>query len=182
VHVLSVADKLAIVNVYALNGTDRPHINASGRVRGTRHERKREFMRLLAGEIESLRSAGQEVIVVGDVNISRSHVDCYPRLRTEPPHALARRQLNEEWITRLDVVDVMREWYGEHAKVYTWFVRGKTLGTDAARVDLIFVERKFWDARRVLDVGVKMERVSMWRSDHCPMWILVSFDRETNAS
>jgi exonuclease III len=180
VHVLSLADKLAIVNVYALNGTYRPHLDSSGRTRGTRHERKREFMRLLAGEVESLRSSGQKVIVLGDLNISRTHVDCYPRLRTQPPHVLARRELNEEWIPRLDVVDVVREWYGKRAKVYTWFVRGKTLGTDAARVDLMFVGRKFWDEGRVLDVGVKMERESMWRSDHCPMWAVVSFDRGAN--
>jgi exonuclease III len=183
VHVLTLGDRLSIVNVYAPNGTDRPYLDPStGTPRGTRHERKREFMRLLADEVESLRSTGagkkKEVIVLGDLNVSRTHVDCYPRLRTQTPHVLARRQLNEDWIPRLAVVDVVREWYGERAKVYTWFMRGRRLGTDAARVDMVLVGKEFWESGRVLDVGVKMERESMWRSDHCPMWMVISFDHD----
>ena len=44
VELTSGEEKLAVFNVYAVNGTENPYRDpASGRVKGTRYDRKRKF-------------------------------------------------------------------------------------------------------------------------------------------
>ena len=106
--------QLSILNIYALNGSEYAWKDpVSGHPRGTRNERKREFNRLLMRECQSLQKIGYRLVMVGDWNISREKRDCFPRLRTEEPHAMARQEFNEIFMPTLGVVDVFREIHGD---------------------------------------------------------------------
>src|SRR5438552_14533159 len=111
--------KIALVNVYAVNGTDKPYFDHElGRIRATRHEYKRRFNRKLMADCALMKEKGFELVLVGDWNISRTKLDVTPRLRTEAPHAKARKQFNETFMPALDVVDAFRELHPD-AKKYT---------------------------------------------------------------
>jgi exonuclease III len=74
--------KLAIINVYAVNGTDNPYKDSkTGEILGTRHDRKIQVHSLLQAECRRLEADGFGVILAGDGK-SRScvnpllHRDC----------------------------------------------------------------------------------------------------------
>lgn len=114
----------AIVNVYAVNGTNKPYGDHDlGGIEGDRHEWTRRFIERLAEECASLKARGLELLLLGDCNVSRTKLDAVPRLRTEEPHATARAAFNEVFIPSLDVVEVFRELHPT-AKKYTWHRRG----------------------------------------------------------
>jgi exodeoxyribonuclease III len=127
--------RLAIVNVYAVNGTAKPYYDESGRVAGDRHELKRRFQASIMELGRELRREGG-VIMAGDWNVSRTPQDTYPRLRTEEPHARARAELNAR-IVADGFLDIWRERHPEE-RAYTWFNR-RARGLDAARVDYILI-------------------------------------------
>ena len=123
------------MNVYAVNGTSKPYLDADGRLAGDRHELKRRFQANVMDLGRELRKHGS-VIIAGDWNVSRTASDTHPRLRTEEPHATARAELN----ARMDAegfVDIWRE-RNPTELAYTWFNR-RARGLDAARVDYILV-------------------------------------------
>lgn len=161
---------LVVVNVYALNGTSRAHFDMERRrVHGDRHAFKRAFIERLGRELAALQDHGVRLLAIGDWNISRTRLDTTPRLRTEEPHATARRRFNEEFVGGLDLVDVLREREPE-ARHYTGFnrrSRGSRL--DAARVDFALVSRDLSHA--VADTGI--EPGAQWRTatDHAPLWL-----------
>jgi len=126
---------LAVVNVYAVNGTSKPYLDDQGNVAGDRHAFKRRFQASVMDLGRELRQHGG-VIMAGDWNVSRDARDTYPRLRTEEPHGRARAELNAR-IMDDGFIDVWRELHPER-RAYTWFDRrSRTL--DAARVDYILV-------------------------------------------
>ncbi|HSR65298.1 MAG TPA: endonuclease/exonuclease/phosphatase family protein, partial [Xanthomonadaceae bacterium] len=126
---------IAIGNVYAVNGTARPHFDHDrGAVHGDRHAFKQAFIARLGGELAALQLHGLRLLLAGDWNVSRTRVDTTPRLRTEEPHATARRRFNEEFVGGLDLVDVFRARHPD-TRAYTWFNRRARDGRlDAARV------------------------------------------------
>jgi exodeoxyribonuclease-3 len=159
---------LAIVNVYAVNGTSKPYWDHDlGRIDSDRHAFKRRWNARLFDECTKLRGRGLELVMIGDWNISRTKLDTFPRLRTEEPHALARRAFNEELMPPLDVVDVFRELHPAERK-YTWFNRRSPPGRlDAARVDFALVSRSVLprvDSAEILDAPAQR-----WLSDHAPL-------------
>jgi len=77
---------LAVVNIYAVNGTSKPYYNEQGEVSGDRHALKRRFQAQVVNLGYELRREGS-VILAGDWNVSRTALDTYPRLRAEEPHA-----------------------------------------------------------------------------------------------
>lgn len=163
--VVSRVGPLAIVNLYAVNGTSKPYFDhALGRIDGDRHQYKRRFMRAVAAECETLRAAGASLVVIGDFNISRAKIDVHPRLRTEEPHALARAQLNDEIMPALDVVDIFRELHPA-AKKYTWFNR-RARRLDAARVDYALISRALVPRVVAADVDELPPH-----GDHAPLWL-----------
>jgi hypothetical protein len=111
---------IAVVNVYAVNGTSKPYYDRTGRVAGDRHELKRRFQSSVMDLGCELRKHGG-VVMAGDWNVSRSVLDTFPRLRTEEPHARARAELNARLISD-GFVDVWRERHAQE-RVYTWFNR-----------------------------------------------------------
>jgi exodeoxyribonuclease III len=158
--------KLAVVNVYAVNGTAKPYYDHElERMHGDRHAFKRRVNRLIMQEAQALAARKMRLVLVGDWNISRADIDTHPRLRTEEPHARARRELNDEIIAALDVVDAFRALHPT-ARKYTWFNKSARR-LDAARVDYALVSRSL-DVR-VADIDET--RAHRFGSDHAPLWI-----------
>ena len=151
---------LAIVNVYAVNGTAKPYYDASGRVAGDRHALKRRFQAQVMELGRELRRAGG-VVLAGDWNVSRAAQDTHPRLRTEEPHARARAELNA-CIAANGFVDVWRERHPRE-RAYTWFNR-RARGLDAARVDYVLLSEDLVPAMRAADILDLLP----W-SDHAPV-------------
>ncbi|TPX07175.1 uncharacterized protein E0L32_010878 [Thyridium curvatum] len=90
---------LAIVNVYAVNGTGATYRSSQdGHTVGTRHDHKLSFHSLLRDECLALEARGFDVIVAGDLNIARSRIDGYPNLRTSPvQHCYNRADFNRKF-------------------------------------------------------------------------------------
>jgi exodeoxyribonuclease III len=151
---------LAIVNVYAVNGTSKPWYDETGRIAGDRHRLKRRFQASVMDLGRELKRDGG-VIMAGDWNVSRTAHDTYPRLRTEGPHARARAELNAR-MTAEGFVDIWREHHPDE-RAYTWF-NDRSRGLDAARVDYILVSDDIVPRVRAAEV---LERLP-W-SDHAPV-------------
>lgn len=158
-------DRLAIVNLYAVNGTSKPYVDPdTGEARGDRHEHKRRFQMQLLDLGAELRAAG-DVVFAGDWNVSRSAADVTPRLRTEEPHATARAQLDERFaVDRW--VDIFRALHPD-ARQYTWFGRTRTGALDAARVDYIVIGKEL--VPRVRAAEILDDRRLRPHSDHAPL-------------
>ncbi|KAJ3553285.1 hypothetical protein NM688_g3697 [Phlebia brevispora] len=157
----------ALVNVYALNGSEYPRRDPTGKsLPKTRNERKREFNRLLLRECQAMQARGLHVVLIGDFNISLTKADCYPRLRTEYPHALARKEFNEKFIPEAKVADVFRHIHGDK-RSFSWFAKGKPQGEDCARVDYALVERAIVD--RVVHMEYLEDPKERAHSDHAPL-------------
>ncbi|KAH9951597.1 hypothetical protein B0H21DRAFT_684345 [Amylocystis lapponica] len=167
VLILEMKSGWALLNVYALNGSEYMWRDSRGiAAPKTRNERKREFNRLLLEECRAMQARGLLLVLIGDFNISLDERDCVPRLRTEYPHGLARKEFKELFIPGLDVVDVYREMHGDRAK-FSWFAKGKPQGADCARVDYALVVRKLWD--RVVETTYLDDPVERAHSDHAPL-------------
>lgn len=166
------AQNLVIGNVYAVNGTGKPYFDHElGALHGDRHAFKRRFQERLMHALAELRAAGRELVLLGDWNVSRSALDTFPRLRTEPPHALARKLFNESFVPALDLVDVFRELH-PGAREYTWFNRRAPPGAlDAARVDFILVSRSLLP--RVRSASIEADLSLRFRSDHAPVRLVL---------
>jgi exodeoxyribonuclease-3 len=159
---------ITIGNVYAVNGTARPHFDHErAAVHGDRNAFKQAFIERLGGELAALQAHGLPLLLAGDWNVSRSRIDATPRLRTEEPHATARRRFNEEFIDGLDLVDVFREHHPE-TRAYTWFNR-RARRLDAARVDFILCSRAL--ASEVVACGIDEAPDARPGTDHAPAWV-----------
>ncbi|KAJ4299934.1 hypothetical protein N0V90_005181 [Kalmusia sp. IMI 367209] len=92
--------KLALFNIYAVNGTDSPYRDpATGAVKGTRHDRKLAFHRLLMEECIHLEHNGWQVLLAGDMNVAPATIDGHPRLRTFPQqHVFNRADFNAKFL------------------------------------------------------------------------------------
>jgi exodeoxyribonuclease-3 len=160
--------RLVVANVYGVNGTARPYFDPTlGREAGDRHAFKQRFQRLLAAACASWQARGYRLVVIGDWNVAREQIDAHPRLRSWGPHAQARRQLNDELMPALDLVDVFRLRHPS-ARAYTWYSRWST-ALDAARVDFALVSRALADA--VVDVAIGPRPPPTSLSDHAPLWL-----------
>jgi exodeoxyribonuclease-3 len=132
---VTVVAGLALVNLYAVNGTSKPYLDPdTGEPRGDRHAYKRRLQDQVFALAEQLREFGG-VIVAGDWNVTRTVLDTHPRLRTEEPHATVRAQLTAH-LERTGFVDAWRSLHPGD-KGYTWYAKKYSL--DAARVDYILV-------------------------------------------
>lgn len=178
--------KLAIVNIYALNGSEFPWKDPlTGQTKGTRNERKREFNRLLQSELQKMQDLGLQLILIGDWNISREKRDCFPRLRIEEPHSKARKEFNETFMPQLAVVDVFREIHGDKRSysvrlnpsiancsekltlVLQWFARHKPDRSDAARVDYALISKGL--TSQIKRIEYLEDPKWRYQSDHGPL-------------
>lgn len=165
--------RLIVGNVYAVNGTSKPHFDHQrGVAAGDRHAFKRAFQRSATAYFDALRDARTGLVLMGDWNVSRTARDTVPRLRRAPPHALARAELNDVLMPRLDVVDAFRELHPD-ARAYTWFSRRAAPGVlDAARVDFALVSRAL--LARVHDAGIVSDPTLRFGSDHAPVRLVLA--------
>lgn len=176
--------KLAVFNIYAVNGTDNPYRDpATGAVWGTRHDRKLAFHRLLMEECLSLEQNGWEVLLAGDMNVAPATIDGHPRLRTFPQqHVTNRADFNEKLLggkKQADEqvfhgVDIFREMY-KTEKRYTYFPRGREWGSSCDRVDYVVVGRRLWDKGMVCQTGILDSEAERGPSDHVPVWVDFNF-------
>jgi exodeoxyribonuclease-3 len=169
------AAKLAIVNVYAVNGTDKPYWSHDlGAYEGDRHGYKMTFHTHVAELARTLRDADLDLLLIGDWNVSQERIDTSPRLRTEEPHATTRAHFRDTVVRDLDVVDVFRATHPD-ARAYTWFnMRARARGRlDAARVDFALLSRN-----RVKDVraaSIDESLLDALGSDHAPLHVELAF-------
>jgi exonuclease III len=190
------ARPLALVNVYAVNGTSAPYKNPqTGKVEGTRHDHKLAFHSRLRDEAMALEARGFDVVIAGDVNIARGLWDGYPNLRTYPPqHCRNRADFNAKFFGRednerargyleassikgsqqsercFDGVDMFRALHGGERR-YTYHPRTKQWGTSADRVDLIMTSKRLWEDGRVSRTGIMDTPQERGPSDHVPLWV-----------
>ena len=164
------AHELAVVNLYAVNGTPRPYYDpATGAKTGDRHAYKRRFQDQLLAMATEL-AADRDVVLAGDWNVSPTELDVTPRLRTEEPHATARSQLAAS-LAAGGWVDVYRAAHPDRA-AYTWFGRTRTGRLDAARVDYIIVSPGL--APRVTSAEILADPRLRIGTDHAPIAVTIS--------
>lgn len=190
--------KLAIFNVYMVNGTDYPYKDSTtGAVNGSRHDRKLEVHRLLSDEVRRLELGGFQVIIAGDINIARAAIDGYPNLRTFPhQHVLNREDFSRRFLgdygTRkqtdnveqngrdmkedshgLDMVDTFRQLHPE-SKGYSYYPRGRLFGESSDRVDMILCSRSL--AKGCTEASMVATAADRGTSDHVPIYATFTLD------
>lgn len=182
----SLSKALAVFNVYAVNGTTNPHKDSStGTIIGDRHARKRHFHTLLASSIRSYKEQGYQVVVAGDLNISRTPLDSFPALRLGADHVENRADFEEKFMKAeggLGMVDSFRHLRGQEQK-YTYRPPGKPWGAGMDRVDLILCSRNMIGENGLEEGGGAGRRWSLLDanildtiedrgpSDHVPLFI-----------
>ncbi|KAJ4312421.1 hypothetical protein N0V94_007441, partial [Neodidymelliopsis sp. IMI 364377] len=174
----SVNSKLAVFNIYAVNGTENPYRSpTTGAVQGSRHDRKRAFHALLAEEASSLEEKGWEVVLGGDMNVALDERDGYPNLRCAPvAHVLSREDFHERILRKEGFrgVDVWRELHSEERR-YTYFPRGRKWGSSCDRVDYFVAGSGVWKRGGVGGCGMLDSEEGRGPSDHVPIWVDVEF-------
>jgi len=147
VLVVETKSKLAIFNIYAVNGTENPYKDpTTGHVVGTRHDRKLAFHRLLLEECRKLESLGWRVVITGDMNISPQPIDGFPKLRTHPEQHVRNRAdyikklLEPQNKDGLRAVDSFRHLHPASRK-YTWISTTRPWLESCDRVDHILISR-----------------------------------------
>ena len=164
-------NKLTVINVYAVNGTDFDYRDSkTGKVIGTRHDRKRAFHSLLAAEVKDYGNKGWHVIVAGDINISRTHIDSFPQLRTSESHVLNRADFERKFMQDLGMLDTFRRFHGTKQK-YSYRPRQKPWGEGGDRVDMILATRGL--AEDLLEADVCDTEADRGPSDHVPLFLKV---------
>jgi exonuclease III len=171
------SNRLAIFNIYAVNGTDNPYRDpTTGAVRGTRHDRKLDVHRLLRQECQELEAKGWDVLLGGDMNVAPDARDGHPKLRTFPhQHSVNREDFHEQLLgggtgKGLNGVDVWRQMHGDDRR-YTWFSRTREWGTSCDRVDCFIAGRRAWDTGLIKACGVMDSEAERGSSDHVPIWV-----------
>jgi exonuclease III len=173
------SSKLAVFNIYAVNGTDNPYRDpATGAVKGTRHDRKLEVHRLLMQECKDLEKEGWDVLLGGDMNVALDARDGHPKLRTFPQqHDANRVDFHNKLLEGEDGaetgglkgVDVWRKMHGEERR-YTYFSRGREWGTSCDRVDY-FIAGRSWEKGCIRACGIMDSEAERGPSDHVPIWV-----------
>ena len=163
--------RVVVANVYAVNGTANDHRDPdTGKVVGDRHGRKRVFHSLLRDEVRGYEDDGWDVVVAGDMNVSRSVADSTPRLRTGAEHVRSRADFEEKFIRDLDMVDTFRLLQGRRRK-FTYRPRNQPWGAGGDRVDMILVTKGFKAQDRVREADVLDSEEERGPSDHVPLFV-----------
>lgn len=199
VELTSADFKIALFNIYAVNGTDNPYRNsATGVVSGTRHDRKLEFHRLLAEECLSLKNSGWNVVIAGDLNVALAQIDGFPNLRIFPrEHAINREDFLSKFLANqyratgetsavdpnpviFDGVDVWRA-MNPDTRRFTYYPPTREWGSSCDRVDYIIVNREFWDSGRITAAGILDNERDRGPSDHVPIWVDIQTRRPSQS-
>ncbi|VBB76709.1 Putative protein of unknown function [Podospora comata] len=182
---------LALLNIYAVNGTSSPYrLPDTGKAVGTRHDHKIVFHSRLRNECLELEAQGYNVVVAGDLNVARGVLDGHPNLRTYPSqHCLNRVDFNAKFFGQednkrarahvrtsnekqacLDAIDVFRALHRTERR-YTYHPRTAHWGSSCDRVDLILASKRLWEEGLVLSTGILDSPQERGPSDHVPLWV-----------
>ncbi|KAH9943451.1 uncharacterized protein BXZ73DRAFT_40632 [Epithele typhae] len=148
VLVLEMKASWALVNVYALNGSEYMWRDPLGTIAPkTRHGRKREFNRLLADECAALRARGLRVVLVGDFNIVfrelHPNVKAYSWFakgkpqgsdRSRVDYALVDSRSKENVVEMTYLEDPQERWHSDHAP-FVLTVNSMEFGDGAPSID-----------------------------------------------
>ncbi|KAF2726084.1 DNase I-like protein, partial [Polychaeton citri CBS 116435] len=177
--------KLAIINVYAVNGTEHPYRDPeNGQVIGTRHDRKLQVHKLLQRELRGLEDQGYGVVLAGDMNIARATIDGHPNLRAFPrQHCLNRADFEARFFSTdliscdggedvpsdrgLGMLDTFRHLHPDK-KGYTYYPRHGQFGASCDRVDMIMTSRIL--LRHLAEAGMLETTGDRATSDHVPLF------------
>lgn len=170
------SDGLAVINVYAVNGTSYDYRDStSGKVIGTRHDRKRAFHSHLRDEVRSYEQHGWDVLVIGDINISRTKTDSFPQLRMGKEHVKNRADFEEKFIEGLGMVDTFRFVHGQKKK-YSVRPTDKPWGEGGDRVDMGLITQGLTKKLRAADILDTPEERGT--SDHLPLFVELTLERK----
>lgn len=188
--------KLAIINLYAVNGTELPYKDSeTGQVIGTRHDKKLQVHSLLQGEIRKLESDGFSVILAGDINIARTELDGHPSLRESPrQHCINRADFEAKFFGTasaaevsdeskdnlgLNMIDSFRHLHPK-TKGYTYYphTKGRVFGSSCDRVDMILLSRKL--ESNLKEAGMHATPADRGTSDHVPLYTSLTFEESAN--
>lgn len=172
--------KLAVFNVYAVNGTDKPYQDThTGQIVGTRHHRKRALHSELKAECERFDQKGWSVVIAGDLNIARSPLDGFPGRRTGQEHVKNRIDFEEKFIHGkksggLGMVDSFRALH-DGEKKYSYRGRNREWGSSCDRVDLILLsgQSHAQDGIALKEADILDEERERGPSDHVPLYITI---------
>ena len=172
------SQQLAIFNVYMVNGTDYDYRHpSSGKVIGTRHDRKKEFHHLLAEEVREYEKNGWQVVIAGDINISREPIDSFPQLRLGEAHVENRADFHKRFMQDLAMVDTFRLLHKEERK-YSYRPRNKPWGAGGDRVDMILTTKDLRE--RISEADILDSESDRASSDHCPLYLKLRSVDQTN--
>lgn len=166
-----------VVNVYAVNGTTNDYRDpATGTVVGDRHDRKRIFHSLLRDEVRRYEDEGWDVVVAGDINVSRTLIDSSPQLRMGEEHVRNRADFEEKFMMDLGLVDTFRLLHGRRRK-FSYRPRNKPWGAGGDRVDMILVSKGLEAQCRVREADVLDREEERGPSDHVPLFVVLGVGR-----
>lgn len=164
--------KLCVINGYFPQGENRSH--------PVKFPAKQKFYADLMKYLDSLKSDGKDVVVMGDMNISPTEKDI------GIGEANAKRWLREgktsflpeerEWLAQVEsrgFTDVFRHLHPNECDTFSWFdYRSKGFEREpkrGLRIDLIMASDNLLE--RATESGVSYDIRAMERpSDHCPIW------------
>lgn len=152
-------DRLVLASVYVPNG-------------GKDYEAKLAFVTSLAEWAKQLHEAGREIILCGDINITRSNQDVHPKERK--PGVIGQRPEERELFAKLlgeHLVDVGRALDPDNPNLFTWWapwrnLRQRNIGW---RIDYILASPTI--AARAKSCAVLSE---VGTSDHAPVMMAIS--------
>lgn len=165
-------ERIVVMNGYFPQGESNSH--------PVKYVNKRKFYADLSNYLVSNFSAQDNIIVMGDMNISPSDVDIgigddnrKRWLRTGKCSFLPEER---EWMDRLmafGLVDTFRKQHGNNEGHYSWFdYRSRGYERDprrGLRIDLILATHPI--AQRCVAAGIDLDIRAMEKpSDHCPIW------------
>ncbi|MCJ1437459.1 hypothetical protein MMC27_006846 [Xylographa pallens] len=175
--------KLAVFNIYAVNGTENPYRDIrTGEVTGTRHDRKRAIHTDLQAECKSYETRGWAVVVAGDLNIARSPLDGFPGRRMGGAHVASRVDFEARFMATnqeggLEMVDTYRALHDGERK-YSYRGRGREWGSSCDRVDLILLSSNRVTGGRIAltEADILDEELERGPSDHVPLYATIQIE------
>ncbi|NMT63682.1 exodeoxyribonuclease III [Marinobacter orientalis] len=168
--------KLTVINGYFPQGENRDH--------PVKFPAKEKFYADLMRYLDELKATGNEIVLMGDMNISPTDLDigigadnARRWLRTGKCSFLPEEREWLEHVQSRGFTDVFRHLYPEESDTFSWFdYRSRGFERDprrGLRIDLIMASDNLLPKAR--EAGVSYDIRAMERpSDHCPVW--ASFD------